>query len=262
MTAIYALKDPRDGAIRYVGKTKLKISKRLSGHRNEKRQTRKCRWLAMLQREGLAPVVVILEEVPEAAWEESERFWIKWCRMAGFDLTNHTIGGDGVSGLDAAARRRLSEGMKARMALPGAKDYLSSPERAAKISAALRGTKHSPEHTAKLWQNRPGWKHSEETVARISAANRGHRWTTAELAALRVRNTGNQYGLGNRSRSGQTRSADERAKTSAACKGKIKSAEWREKMRQSKLRYWSQFTKEERRELLTKGRNTKAGSAE
>lgn len=253
MITIYALKDPRDGVIRYVGKTKNALSKRLTAHRNEKRQTRKCRWLAKLRRDGVEPAVVVLEEVQETTWEESERFWIKWCRISGFDLTNHTDGGDGVGGLDTEARRRVSERMKIRMAKPGARDFLSDPARGAKISAALTGRPKSADHVAKLKQNQPGRKLSAEQRAAISRGLIGNQFrlgkphdeiTRAKISAALIGRPGTMLG--------KKMSEEGNLRRSLKQRGVKKSEEWKSKIQAGQLKYWAGKTKEERYAELSK----------
>ncbi len=258
---IYALKDPRDGQIRYVGKTKQEPRKRFQGHLNEKRTTRKCRWFAALKAALLEPIILVLEEVPENEWEASERFWIEYCKLSGFNLTNHTDGGDGCHNLDAEVRGKLSASMKIRFTVPRSRDYMRDPARCAKISAALMGKPKSLEHVAKLPQNRPGRKLTVERRAAISKGLIGNKFRlgkphdTATKRKISVALTG---------RPGISRplTNEDKAKISAATKGKPKTVECKEKMRQSKLIYWSQFNREERRELLGKGCNAKKNAAE
>lgn len=56
-------------------------------------------WLLNLERLGLAPEIIVIEEVPPGGdWVEAEQFWIGYFRMIGADLCNHTIGGEGQTG--------------------------------------------------------------------------------------------------------------------------------------------------------------------
>lgn len=75
-TFIYALVDPRDGRIRYVGKAndpRLRLRRHVVG-RNE--GNRKAEWILELWSKGLRPKLRILEEVPHAEWQDAEKRWI------------------------------------------------------------------------------------------------------------------------------------------------------------------------------------------
>jgi hypothetical protein len=74
---VYALKDPRDGAVRYVGIT-FHPEQRLRGHLSERSDTRKCAWIAELRQLGLVPGMRILES-GDGGWceqSECEQRWI------------------------------------------------------------------------------------------------------------------------------------------------------------------------------------------
>jgi hypothetical protein len=234
---IYALCDPRDGAIRYVGKTN-NLARRLKNHRNEKKEFHKSHWLKLLTSLQLNPIIRILEETCESCWRDRERWWIKHCREIGCDLTNHTDGGDGVSGLDAEARKKVSKATTIRMNDPEFRRKIFTPIRAAKISQALSGKPKSPEHVAKLIQNHRGWKHREDSKAKISNALLGNQYRTgiphteATIAILRDKN------LGNKSRTGMNNSPEMNAKISAFQKGRPKTALQRKRMSEARRLWW------------------------
>jgi hypothetical protein len=89
---IYALRDPETQLIRYVGCTKLPLSKRLEAHLATAQPSgwmisRKDHWLVGLKARKLQPTIELLQVVrsePLAA----ERAWIKGMRSIGCDLTN------------------------------------------------------------------------------------------------------------------------------------------------------------------------------
>lgn len=54
-------------------------------------------WVNALRKLGLKPVMSIVDEVPEEDWKYWEKFWIAQFRTWGFNLTNHTSGGDGLT---------------------------------------------------------------------------------------------------------------------------------------------------------------------
>jgi len=246
MTYIYALSDPRTNAIRYVGKSN-DPDRRLQDHivQAPRNKYRTARWVNSLIQQGLVPGIEILEEVVDSEWQVSERKWILLCRAQGCDLTNHTDGGEGVHNPDKEARERLSKSRRALFQKPGFRKKMrlvyQDPKRCAKISHALVGKPKSKEHIARLPQNNPGWHHTEEAKAKIRAGcrGRGHRWTSEEATMIAKRNKENWYGIGNKSRTGQTRSKEELAKVSKALKGRRKTEEHKEKIRKGLLTYWA-----------------------
>lgn len=188
-TFIYALIDPRDQTIRYIGKSD-DPHKRLLVHLREKSDTYKNRWIKSLQSQGLVPELLIVEEVSRDQWGVREQYWIVYYREQGAALTNTEEGG------------------------LGRRNYETSLETRAKLSAAKKGKKHSPEHRAHLIEARAKRAEiSEETRRKMSLYRTGRTTsdeTKAKLsAALR----------------GRTISAETRAKTSAKLKGRVPSAE-------------------------------------
>lgn len=95
---IYTLEHPLTGEIRYVGKTKnpkMRFHNHCNKLHNEKSHKRN--WINKLKQEGLRPVMIILDEVPETEWKYWEKFWIGQFRQWNFNLVNHTSGGDGLT---------------------------------------------------------------------------------------------------------------------------------------------------------------------
>jgi hypothetical protein len=112
VTRIYALRCPKDGGVRYVGKTIFSIEKRLSQHIaksiNEKSReynTHRSRWIRSLIADGLRPIAEHVEDAFED-WVGRETYWIEWYRNVGAALTNLTDGGQGASGRKATAEQR------------------------------------------------------------------------------------------------------------------------------------------------------------
>lgn len=238
---IYALCDPESMTVRYIGKAK-NLEHRLKAHMNDKDDTRKARWIRSLRERNLAPVVIVLEIIDEQKWQEAERRWIALYRNTGLDLTNHTDGGEGLTNASEETRQKLSAIGNAMWNDPEQREKLltavKSPERRAKISAALTGKQKSPDHVAKLPQNQPGWHHSEATRQKLAEVNRGRKHKPETINKLVEINKGNQYGKGNKSRLGQKIGDEERRKRSLATRGKPKSPEHREKIRLGALRRW------------------------
>jgi hypothetical protein len=86
---VYALCDPRDGAVRYVGTTNNLLG-RLNEHmRMYGGNARKNAWLKELKDAYLLPYVLTLEVAEsEEEWREREIAWIDTYVKAGADLLN------------------------------------------------------------------------------------------------------------------------------------------------------------------------------
>lgn len=138
---IYALTDPRDGEIRYIGKSDYP-RRRLAAHLRERSGTHRCHWIGELRALGLEPAQIILDSVPAGSgWQSVERAYIAGARIVGCRLTNGTDGGDGVAGLTGDSLARL------RATWVGRKH---SAESKAKIGAASAGRRHTAAHRQKM----------------------------------------------------------------------------------------------------------------
>jgi GIY-YIG catalytic domain-containing protein len=142
---IYGLVDPRNQAIRYIGKS-VDPPKRLATHLSKsslKKHTHKNCWIRSLLEGGLKPKLEILSEVDyRDDWTAEEKVWIARLRNlspAYPSLTNSTDGGEGVEGLifSEETRKRMSE-IRKGVPLPD--------ETKEKIRAAHIGRSKSPEH--------------------------------------------------------------------------------------------------------------------
>ena len=73
---IYGLVDPRDPLkVKYVGKTKMSLKKRLQSHIDESRKnsgTYKKNWVRKLLSENIKPNIIILKETTEENWQQDE----------------------------------------------------------------------------------------------------------------------------------------------------------------------------------------------
>lgn len=86
---VYALVDPRNNEIRYIGATK-NIHTRQGIHQRVTRSAAKNvrEWAEALQSEGAVPRMVLLERVDPACMETVEHQWIDKCLALGARLTN------------------------------------------------------------------------------------------------------------------------------------------------------------------------------
>lgn len=84
---VYALKDPRDGSIRYVGTT-INLHRRMKRHLRERNRTPKCAWVRELQTLNLEPEVEILEsgDGDNAGQDCAEQRWIGRYEQSGLLL--------------------------------------------------------------------------------------------------------------------------------------------------------------------------------
>jgi hypothetical protein len=140
-TYIYALVDPRDGQVRYVGKTVKKPEHRLAAHlceafSKERSNWHKSRWLRSLLQQNLKPKIQIFEEVSEEVASEAEQRWIAYGRLQGWRLTNLTDGGEGAPGCVPTLMSRLLRSM-------ATKGCLKPLEHREKIRQALKGRRPS-----------------------------------------------------------------------------------------------------------------------
>jgi hypothetical protein len=92
---IYGLADPRDHAIRYVGKTGLELGARLDWHIKEPTNRGMAEWLGSLWLCGIRPEIAVLEICHVSKWENAERVWIARMRRVG-PLLNVEHGGESV----------------------------------------------------------------------------------------------------------------------------------------------------------------------
>jgi hypothetical protein len=96
---IYSLSDPRTGEIRYIGKTN-NIKKRLKRHLSNDSlndNTYRSNWIISLLRDEIVPEIKVVGEFPKEDINEKEIYYIDLYKKEGYNLTNHSIGGDGYN---------------------------------------------------------------------------------------------------------------------------------------------------------------------
>jgi hypothetical protein len=88
---IYALRDPRTGSVRYIGKAN-NAQQRFVGHSRDaaRRNTPLYQWWRSLAQ---LPVLEVIETVDPSNWVERERYWIAAYRLSD-DLLNVAPGGN------------------------------------------------------------------------------------------------------------------------------------------------------------------------
>jgi hypothetical protein len=223
---IYVLIDPLTGEIRYVGKTTRTLTTRLNGHKGERLDHHRSRWIAKLRRLGLAPSIELVQEVPGAWANDAERYWIAYYRAAGCSLINGTSGGDGMANPSPETRAKIGAANRARIVSAETRAKLSatrkgrhlSPETRAKLSATRKGRKVTPETRAKLRAVDPMSRNTPEHRAKVTTANRARIVSTETRAKLSA------------TQKGRPRTSEHRAKLSTALRGRSFSAETRAKI--------------------------------
>jgi len=167
---IYGLFDPRDGELRYIGKSEAGLKRRLAEHLMPSylaTPSHKNSWIKGLLAEGVQPVGVVLQRLSTSAELcDAERYWITFFRAQGCRLTNMTDGGEGFGKRPVSAETR------------------------AKMRAAKLGKKQSPEHIAKRIAPRIGRPLSAEHRASCSAAAKRRGISAATRAAAIAAATG------------------------------------------------------------------------
>jgi len=230
-TFIYALVDPRDKRIRYVGKSNTP-KRRLNHHLHDNWVCHRTNWIKQLLGIGLSPQLIILEEVEQRIWKERECFWISLLRANGFNLVNSTEGGDGLENPSEEVRHKISV---ANIGRPSSrKGKKNSAETRKKISEAMKGKqlwlgrKHTPETIEKLSVWHRGRKVSEETKKKMSASHMGNK------SALGYKHSDETKEKVKKAVTGRMHSDETKAKMSAARKGIVYSEETIKKMSDAK----------------------------
>ena len=203
---IYGLKDPRDGRIRYVGKSCYGIS-RARRHSSVKAlaidDTHKGRWIKQLASLGLAPIIIVLEAgLTEETLSEAEVKWIAKGRSESWGLTNICDGGEGrqvgyVCSPETKEKVRLAKLGKPRPDLVAynlsrrgkpLKNKRKSPHMVQrnKVIKGFLGKAHTPETIEKMRQSRLGKPRSEETKAKIAATRAARKASNAPRIRLNL----------------------------------------------------------------------------
>lgn len=184
---IYGLTDPRTGEVRYVGKSATGMKRpKLHGKPSclAKDETHKANWIRSLLAQGIHYVVEVLQYVgSREELNSAERYWIREARNAGWKLTNHTDGGDGLSGATFSAEhraniskanrgRKLTAEQKARCSVAARRrDPATGAARVHAASLAWKGSKHTEEAKKAIGAVHRGKVVSAEARAKVSVAN-------------------------------------------------------------------------------------------
>ncbi len=160
---IYALIEPITMEIKYIGKTKQELSKRLYAHMYESKtsNTKKNKWIKSLTNKGLKPKIEEIDSVLESEWEFWEMYWICQFKAWGFDLKNTDEGGKGQS----------SDFMKKNNPM-FKKENIEKMSNSLKGNSFAKGFKHTEETKQKVKDNHSRFwlnkKRSQRTIEKIS----------------------------------------------------------------------------------------------
>jgi len=224
---IYELIDPITDETRYIGRTK-NVKSRLKSHLGDKAHTYKVSWIRSLLKQGVVPILNIIDEVPFDEWEFWEKHYINLYRSWNCKLTNLDEGGNGPGKHSLESRLKMSNSQKGKK---------STEETKRKISEATRGEKNgnygnhlsneAKERISKANkgnQNRKGKHHTEETKRKIGLKNKGK---TSFLGKHHSKESKEKIGLKNK---GKTRSEECKNKIGEACVETWNKEGYRERM--------------------------------
>lgn len=190
---IYVMIDPRTNQVRYVGKAKHTLVKRLSGHLSShelKQKHKRASWLKSLLALGFKPIIVLIDEVKTEEVNFWERHYISLYKSWGFNLTNSTQGGDG--GATTCGRKQSFEVIQKRIEARrnNGKPWVSD-QRKEEVRNQMKGN-----------QIRKGKSHTQATKDYLKQINK-ERSSTAEF-----KNKMREANLGNTNRKGKSMSAE------------------------------------------------------
>lgn len=230
IVAIYGLSDPRDGMLRYVGKTSGSVRRRLQCHVNDVRRGRtyipRHKWLKELLDAAVCPEIFVIEEVNADSWQEAEQFWISYFKFLGCRLLNATSGGDGLSEYKHTDETKIkqSKSALARYAKTGEREKTGIAVKAAfstdEGKASLRAGRQKVDASA--YDHFRRWARSAENIERVRAmavAKRGIPLSEETKRRLSIARTGHK------------KSAEVTEKTAAWHRGRERSPETRANMR-------------------------------
>lgn len=188
MVHIYLLTDPTDSKKGYAGKTARKPEERFRFHLRNKDKTYKANWIQKLIRAKLKPILTIIEVVDDALWDERERYWIKYYRELGYELTNLTEGGGGQihsikREYTVERRNKISQSLR---------EHYSDPENKLK---AGRASKKTWETRSRVMPEEVKRKISETKKAKSDTSwNKDKKWDQSVKDKISKKKRGSKWG--------------------------------------------------------------------
>lgn len=171
---IYTLSHPITKKVVYIGKTMSTLKIRLYGHIGDsKRHNRKiCKWINKLTSEGLVPVIEELESTFEENLSNLEIFYIELFKTWGFDLKNHTLGGEGVYGFKHSDKAKKIKSLQTLGVNNPFYNKTHSQETKNRISSANKNRKMSEEFCNNRSQYMKANPITKETYQKIAESNK------------------------------------------------------------------------------------------
>lgn len=243
---IYALRDPRDGKVFYVGKT-IQLQVRFADHcragRREKNPMRR-RMILELRKEGFKPILHILESCTDEKWQEREIFWIREYRRLGHPLCNSHIGGfgwpHGVKQNPLVVKRRG--------------DALRGRKRPQEVKDRIRETNLRTWANPELRERHKVFAASGERLKKLQAAAKNWRMSLPpeeRIKMAKIASDASKKSCGNKIWL-MSLSPEERSARARAAAEYCKTPETRRKMSESSKRRWINLTPEQRSEYWNK----------
>ena len=188
-STIYVLVDPREvepeKRFRYVGKTRIKLKERLSGHLSDAKirgHTHVRCWINQVLKDNERPIILALEITDEKHDCDREMHWIAVLRETGFCLCNHTDGGEGRKNHSPSekTRRKISKSLK-KLNRTGKKapfyGHRHSKKMKQKMSSIMTGDKNPMYGKGEDRKGEKNWfygkKHDEAAKQKMSKCNKG-----------------------------------------------------------------------------------------
>ena len=171
---IYTLSHPITKKVVYIGKTINTLETRLYGHVGDsKRHNRKiCKWISKLTSEGLIPLIEELDSSSEEDLARLEIFYIELFKAWGFDLKNHTEGGEGLIGFKHSDKTKKMKSLQVSGINNPFYNKTHSQEAKDKISKANKNKKMSEEFCNKRSQYMKANPITKETYQKIAEVNK------------------------------------------------------------------------------------------
>ena len=183
---IYTLSNSLTGEIKYVGKTKYSLDKRLSKHLVVKDKSYRTNWIKSLLIIGEKPQIELLEEVSINDWQFWEKYWISQFKTWGFKLTNLSGGGEGnMSSPSNETREKIRNTLRKKYKT-GEIVANTSGFILGRTSYHVVGHNLSEKTKEKIRQKRLGFKLSQETKDKIGIANKNKVRSEKEKQRLRT----------------------------------------------------------------------------
>lgn len=169
MTTIYTLSHPVSNRIVYIGKTIQTLEYRLTCHLTDSRRhnRRVCTWIRKLTKQELLPVIEEIDRCSDEDGCKLEIFYIELFKSWGFELKNHTSGGEGILGYrhtDQTKKNLRVQNIGENNRFFGKKH---TEETKKKISYRNKGRKCSEEFRQKRREIMKDWKPSKKVIDRM-----------------------------------------------------------------------------------------------